>query len=43
MAEVKVLHNIIAGEARQAVSGETLEIVNPATGQAYAIDGGWTI
>ncbi|WP_298133846.1 gamma-aminobutyraldehyde dehydrogenase [Micropruina sp.] len=36
MAEVKVLHNIIAGEARQAASGETLEIVNPATGQAYA-------
>jgi len=36
VSELKVLHNIIAGEARPAVSGETLSIVNPATGQAYA-------
>ena len=36
MSELKVLHNIIAGEARPSVSGETLDIVNPATGQVYA-------
>ena len=36
MAEIKVLHNIIAGEARPAVTGETLDIVNPTTGQVYA-------
>ena len=36
MAELKVLHNIIAGEARPAASGETLDIVNPATGGVYA-------
>ena len=36
MAEIKVLHNIIGGEARPAASGETLEVVNPATGDVYA-------
>lgn len=34
--QVKVLHNIIAGEARPAASGETLNITDPTTGQAYA-------
>lgn len=33
---MKVLHNIIAGEARPAASGETLNITDPTTGQAYA-------
>ncbi|MFZ1412517.1 MAG: gamma-aminobutyraldehyde dehydrogenase [Micropruina sp.] len=33
---VKQLTNIINGEARAASSGDTLEIVNPATGLAYA-------
>ena len=36
MSEVKVLHNIIAGEAQPAASGETLEITDPSTGQVYA-------
>ncbi len=36
MAEKKVLTNIINGEARPAASGETLDIVNPATGEVYA-------
>lgn len=36
MSEVEVLHNIIAGEARPAVSGETLEITDPSTGRVYA-------
>lgn len=36
MADHKVLTNIIDGEARPAASGETLDIVNPATGEVYA-------
>ena len=36
MAELTVLHNIIDGERRPSVSGETLSIVNPTTGQVYA-------
>ena len=36
MPELKVLHNIINGEARPAASGETLDIVNPSTGAVYA-------
>ena len=36
MAEKQVLTNIINGEARPAASGETLDIVNPATGEVYA-------
>ncbi|MBK8446468.1 MAG: aminobutyraldehyde dehydrogenase [Micropruina sp.] len=33
---VKVLHNIINGEALAASSGETMDVIDPATGQVYA-------
>ena len=36
MTDLKVLHNIIDGQARPSASGETLDIVNPSTGQVYA-------
>ncbi len=36
MAEQKVLTNIINGEAVAAQSGETLDLVNPATGEVFA-------
>src|SRR5829696_7784347 len=36
MSEKKVLTNIINGEERPAASGDVLDIINPATGEAYA-------
>src|SRR5215212_12091549 len=36
MADKKVLANIIDGEERPAASGDTLDIINPSTGEVYA-------
>ncbi len=36
MADKKVFSNIINGEERPAASGETLDIINPSTGEVYA-------
>src|SRR4249919_326682 len=36
MADKKVLSNIINGEERPATSGDTLDIINPSTGEVYA-------
>ena len=36
MSEKKILTNIINGEERPAASGDTLDIINPATGEVYA-------
>jgi betaine-aldehyde dehydrogenase len=36
MSEKKVLTNIINGEERPAASGDVLDIINPATAEAYA-------
>jgi betaine-aldehyde dehydrogenase len=36
MTDKKTFANIINGEARPSVSGELLDIVNPATGEVYA-------
>ena len=36
MADKKVFSNIIDGEERPAASGDTLDIINPSTGEVYA-------
>ena len=36
MSELRTLRNYIDGEFRDAAEGRTTEVVNPATGQAYA-------
>ena len=36
MADKKVFSNIINGEERPAASGDTLDIINPSTGEVYA-------
>ena len=36
MTEKKVFSNIINGEERPAESGDTLDIINPSTGEVYA-------
>src|SRR6185436_6218007 len=36
MADKKVFTNIINGEERPAASGDTLDIINPSTGEVYA-------
>ena len=36
MADKEVLYNIINGEERAAASGDTLDIINPSTGEVYA-------
>ena len=36
MADKKVFSNIINGEERPAASGDTLDLINPSTGEVYA-------
>ena len=36
MTELRTLRNYIDGEFRDAADGRTTEVVNPATGEAYA-------
>ena len=37
MSEKRVFHNIINGEVQAAASGAMMDIVNPSTGEVYAL------